>query len=45
MATGLNRMIGNHLRHNGMKKSIYSPLEQYGERLGQNILSVPMLLE
>ena len=30
---------------NGMKNSVYSPLEQYCKNLGQNILEIPILLE
>ena len=28
-----------------MKSSVYSPLEQYREHLGQNVLEIPILLE
>ena len=38
-------MIWNHLKLKGMENTVYRPLEQYCEHLGQVILEVPILLE
>ena len=40
-----NRMIWNHLRHNGMKNTVHRPLEQHCEHHGQMVLEVLILLE